>query len=234
MRQLLAQEEKVTLTLAPTEIRPTKRVTVCVKESLEAIVQLDTRSLRTLLQDAWVDHGHHAVLAEVLSPLLQHIGALWRSGDMRIMHERLASSVIRPFLNELAETYPQADEAPSMVVATPVGENHEIGALMALAVAASEGWQCTYLGPDMPAREIADASHQIGADAVALSVVNPTVGPRVMSEINALRQLLSPKVQILAGGEGARAYQDFLKKLNVTHVVDLGHFQSMISQLVEA
>ena len=67
--------------------------------------------------------------------------------------------------------------APVLVVATPAGQVHELGALLVGATAANLGWQVTYLGASLPAAEIAGAAQQRRARAVALSLVYPEDDP---------------------------------------------------------
>ncbi|NIP80239.1 MAG: transcriptional regulator, partial [Gemmatimonadetes bacterium] len=45
-----------------------------------------------------------------------------------------------------------------MLVATPAGDRHEIGALLVAAAALGTGWDVVYLGADLPASEIAVAA----------------------------------------------------------------------------
>ena len=59
------------------------------------------------------------------------------------------------------------------MIATPIGQLHDLGATMIGAAAANVGWRTVYLGPGLPAQEIAGAVKSCGAIAVALSLVYP-------------------------------------------------------------
>jgi methanogenic corrinoid protein MtbC1 len=50
------------------------------------------------------------------------------------------------------------ESAPKILVTTPQGQLHELGALIVSAVASTEGWNVTYLGPNLPAEEIVGAA----------------------------------------------------------------------------
>jgi methylmalonyl-CoA mutase cobalamin-binding subunit len=60
---------------------------------------------------------------------------------------------------------------------------HKPGALIVATIAASDGWRVTYLGPSLPAEEIAGAAHQNRARAVALSLVYPGDDPFLRGEL---------------------------------------------------
>jgi methylmalonyl-CoA mutase cobalamin-binding subunit len=92
-----------------------------------------------------------------------------------------------------------------MVVATPPGERHAIGATSAGAAAAAEGWGVVYLGSDLPAGEIAAAAVATDARLVAVSVVYVDDRERVLGELRTLRARLPAAVSLLAGGAGAAA-----------------------------
>jgi methanogenic corrinoid protein MtbC1 len=72
----------------------------------------------------------------------------------------LASAIVRSFVGSLNGAFNTLSLAPAIVVTTPAGQLHEIGALLAAAAAASDGGHVTYLGPSLPASEIAAAAAQ--------------------------------------------------------------------------
>jgi methylmalonyl-CoA mutase cobalamin-binding subunit len=96
----------------------------------------------------------------------------------------------------------EASEA-RVVVATPSGDRHAIGAALAGATAAAEGWGVIYLGTDVPAGEIAAAAVATGARAVAISAVYVDDRERTLAELRTLRARLPASVTLLVGGAGA-------------------------------
>jgi methanogenic corrinoid protein MtbC1 len=145
-----------------------------------------------------------AVLTDdVLVPLLGRIGTEWRSGNLGPAQEHLASRVIRRVLDWLLETVSVREDAPVMVTATPAGEVHEFGALLSAVAAATEGWRGVFLGPDLPAGEIAAAAIKLKARVVAMSVVDPAMAGQWPAEIEDLRGRLPPSVSLFLGGPPA-------------------------------
>jgi MerR HTH family regulatory protein/B12 binding domain len=112
-------------------------------------------------------------IEQVIVPLMHRIGDLWHEGVLRVAHEHLASAVVRTSLGSPSRGYGAGPSAPNLVVATPTGQMHELGAMIVATTAASDGWCVTYLGPSLPAEEIAGAVHQRRACAVALSIIYP-------------------------------------------------------------
>src|SRR5687768_17192914 len=84
----------------------------------------------------------------------------------------MATAVFRRVLGWLLGVYGDESAAHRLVVATPHGERHELGAWMVAITAALEGWNVTYLGADLPVEELLGAIGQTRAEAVGLSIVH--------------------------------------------------------------
>jgi DNA-binding transcriptional MerR regulator/methylmalonyl-CoA mutase cobalamin-binding subunit len=190
-------------------------------ECLSTVKALDARGLEATLDRAAVALGNQGLLLRVIAPLARAIGERWRDGTITSAHEHFASAVIRTFLGHAAKPFAEADGAPVLVVATPAGQLHELGALLVGATAANLGWRVTYLGPALPAAEIAGAARQSRARAVALSLVYPADDPRLDGELTRLRELLPDDVTLLAGGRATPAYRVTLERIGATVVDDL-------------
>ena len=81
-----------------------------------------------------------------------------------------------------------------------------------------------YLGPNLPAGELARAAQIAKADAVALSIVYPTDDPRIAGELRTLRSLLPGEVGLVVGGSGAASYGEVITEIGadaLTSVTDL-------------
>ncbi|MEM9555539.1 MAG: MerR family transcriptional regulator [Acidobacteriota bacterium] len=192
---------------APLEVTSTPEVERC----LDAVRQLDARALRFVLERSAVELGWSRVLSELVHPLMARIGELWHRGDLREVQEHLASFEIRLFVEDMMRRATPAPHGPRLVVTTPSGQRHEVGALMAAATAALEGWDVTFLGADLPAAEIAGAALMLKARAVALSLSATDEAPRLAAELTELRRLLGRGVPLLVGGQAAGHFADTLR-----------------------
>lgn len=198
---------------------------------LSAAQRLDIHDLETQLDRASVALSRHNLLEKLLVPLMQRIGELWQRGELRPIHEHMASAVVRSFLGSMRAAYHAAATAPQLIVTTPARQLHELGALIAAATAASEGWQVTYLGPDLPAEEIAAAAVQKGAKAVALSVVYPPDDPLLADEIRRLRRLLPRNVELIVGGRSSHSYAAVLDEVEARRVESLRELREELDLL---
>jgi methanogenic corrinoid protein MtbC1 len=198
---------------------------------MAAVEQLDAMALETALLHARVALSHTAFIETLIMPLMQNIGESWREGTLRIMHEHLASAIVRTLLGGLVTTAGQLPAAPHCLVTTPAGQWHEIGALIVASVASTEGWQVTYLGPNLPAEDIAAAAQQHHARAVALSIVYPPDDPHLPQELARLRQYLSPQVAVLVGGRAAASYRESLQRIGAVLPGNLAEFRVHLETL---
>ena len=180
--------------------------------SLAAVRDLDAESLQDHLARASVALSQRALLEEVVQPLMERIGRMWQEGALRVAAEHMATAVVRGFIGGLRPGPAANGAAPRVVATTPAGQMHELGALIASLAATSEGWNSTYLGPDLPAEEIAGAAAATGARAVLLSIVYPGDDPRLGGELIKLGGLLGEEVALLAGGRAAPQYAPFLER----------------------
>jgi MerR family transcriptional regulator, light-induced transcriptional regulator len=145
-------------------------------------------------------------LEEVVAPLFVRIGEEWHGGRMSVAQEHLASraaSAVLGGLVGLAGAGVDAD-APVVVVATPAGDRHEIGALLVAAEAVTRGWRVAYLGADLPAAEIVGAARDTGARCVALSLVHGANGGSA-GEVAAVRAGVPAGVEVVVGGAASAA-----------------------------
>lgn len=200
-------------------------------ECVLAVKALDAPALEASLKRAALLLGTQGLLQRVIAPLAQTIGELWRDGSITAAHEHFASAVIRIFLGHAGRSFASVETGPVLIVATPTGQLHELGALLVGATAANLGWHVTYLGASLPAAEIAGAAKQNRARAVALSLVYPEDDPRLEGELKRLRELLPAEVAILAGGRAMPAYREVLENMAALQVKDLSHLCTTLDEL---
>lgn len=190
-------------------------------EAMGAVESLDGTSLEATLHQATLRLNTDELLDGVISPLIRTVGDRWHTGQMSPAHEHLTTAVIRRLLGWLTEQYTAAAGAPVVLVTTPAGQVHELGASLAAATAAASGWRVVYLGPSLPAPDIAIACRTCGARAVALSIVFPEDDPLMDGELRRLRTALPGDVRIIAGGGGVAAYRPSLDAIGAAVVTDL-------------
>lgn len=176
--------------------------------ALEASRAMDARRLGEVLGGAEVELGRFVLINTVLTGLLHAVGELWQKGQMRPHQEHLTSAVVRKLLDNAASGAFVPETAPAIVLATPSGHSHELGCLMAAAVAPMQGWKVIYLGPSLPAEEILGATARTRPRAVGLSLVYPAADRQTLSELRKLRKGLPSEITLLLGGRAATSYSE--------------------------
>lgn len=203
-----------------------------LEHCMQAILDFDAFRLETILLQASTALTQPQLIDEVVMPILIRIGEMWRQGTIRIMHEHMTSAVLKTFLSNLRNSYRPGLNAPIAIVTTPLGQVHELGALIAALVAAAQGWQVIYLGPNLPAEEITAAAVKKWAKAVLLSIVYPAEDPFLRQELEKLSMLLPERVKIIIGGRVAAHYQDISERISVWVSSDLNLFRRNL-ELIE-
>ncbi len=198
---------------------------------LTTVKNLDPEALKSALANAEIVLSKPMLIEKLIVPLMHTIGDLWRDGVLRVNHEHMASAVVRSFLGNIRVAYETSPTAPGIVITTPVGQLHELGALMAAATASSEGWRVTYLGPNLPAEEIVAAVRQNKAKAIGLSIIYPGDDARMSDEMQKLRRGVSDDVVIMVGGRAALSYQHIFATAGIVHLDDMLSLSAALESL---
>jgi methanogenic corrinoid protein MtbC1 len=193
------------------------------EHAMVAVRALAPERLGALLRRALLSLGAVTFLEDVVAPLMVEIGSEWHAERVTVAHEHAATAAVVQLLGALIRELEVPGAASHVAMATPRGERHAVGAMMAAAAASHDGWHVTWLGADLPASQIATAAAQGNAHIVALSVATDEVG--LGHELLALRQGVEPHVPLFVGGTGA----EHLGELDgITKVRDLAHWRALL------
>jgi methanogenic corrinoid protein MtbC1 len=121
--------------------------------------------------------------------------------------------------------------APVVLISTPTGQRHELGALMAAIIAESEGWRVLYLGPDLPATEIATMAIESKARAVALSMQARSDEHKLREELHKLALALPDSVPVIVGGRAVAYYRELLDEIPAHSVGNLTEFVDFLDSI---
>jgi MerR family transcriptional regulator, light-induced transcriptional regulator len=201
--------------------------------ALHATRRLDAVELQAVLERAAVTLGVPVFLDQVVSPLLERIGEGWSERWVSVAQEHMASAVIRRVLGWLLRVYEARNGAPRLVVATPPHHAHELGALMAAASAAAEGWSVTYLGPDLPVADLVSAVGLSGARAVAISAVHQPQDGDLLGALRDTRARLPDGVTLLVGGAGALRLRAEAEVVGARVIETLAEFRALLPRIAE-
>lgn len=181
---------------------------------VEAIKQLDAHRLKALLVERRKAMDSERFGSDVVLPLADVVGDLWALGRLSVAAEHLASEVVVQLMKQELSTEDRG--GPLLLAACIQGEQHEWGLLVTLVRLQTQGWRIRYLGPNLPARNVADAAWTVMPHTVALSGSDPSNMIARLPELRRLPRLLPPRTRVVLGGQGADANQSRLRRAGLT------------------
>ena len=166
---------------------------------LEAIENFDSAAARDELgRLAAVLSSSRDIVYEIAVPLMREVGLRWYNGTFTIAQEHMVSGLLRNILGSVMRLFQPSNPAMKVVLATPAGEAHEFGILAAAMLMSMEGIEPVYLGPNLPATEIAGAARWVAARAVVLGVT--LLNDTTAGEVRAMAGALPAACELWIGG----------------------------------
>lgn len=195
---------------------------------LSAIALIDAPALERALRQAAHRFSIPVLLDHLVAPLLREIGERWEAGALLPIHEHAASVEIHRLLTWIVQSTPARADAPLIAVATPAGQQMELGALMVAASAAAEGWRVAWFGPNLPASDILRGVESLQPVAVAISLVHQTRDPELHRELERIARGVAGKATLLVGGRAAPPHALLLERLGAIVLPDLASLRNWL------
>jgi methylmalonyl-CoA mutase cobalamin-binding subunit len=170
--------------------------------ALAALERFDHAALGRCLGDALMAFGARDFVDRVAAPLLVEAGDRWADGTLSVADEHLLSGVMHNLLGGVVRSR-QTVGHPTVLLATPSGERHEFGLLMAGLVIAESGCDLCYLGVDLPAAEVAAAARRSGAAVVGLGLSWGEELDARVAEIRRVEREVPATIELWIGGRAA-------------------------------
>lgn len=215
---------------APASARESVAGRAVVDLALASLERFHAAELDRHLGDALMALGTREFIAEVVVPLLEEVGQRWSDGRLCVADEHLLSGVLRNLLVGLMRLRGQLDGA-TVLLATPQGERHEFGLLLAGLLAADARLSLCYLGTDLPADEIAAAARRAGASVVGLGVVNGANRDRALAELRRVEHALPGDVELWLGGRQAAAMSSALRRSRVRVLHEISAIEAELARI---
>jgi len=194
---------------------------------LEAIERFDYATVERELARVSALFAPRDFVYDIVLPLMREVGERWHQGTLSIAQEHMASAILHGVMGTLVRLHAAPPTASRLLFASPEGEQHEFGLLAAAMLAAAAGLGVVYLGPSLPAGEIATAALDSGALAVVLAVTGGAEStPARVAEV---RQALAPRVELWVGGRDAAGFPGTPGSRR--RVVPIGSFEEFERQL---
>ena len=197
---------------------------------MDCLERFDHGGVGRLLGDALIGLGLRAFVHQVASPLLRQVGDRWSDGKLQIADEHLFSGILRNLMTSLIQARVRSG-APVAVLAAPAGERHEFGLLLAALLALDAGLEVSYLGADLPAKEIVGAARRSNAALLGVSVVGADNRATAIGEVKAIQHALPDGVELWLGGREAAAVAAQIKPFRGLVVDDLVRAESELARI---
>jgi len=201
---------------------------------LDAVAAFDYSATNEELSRLAVLLSPAGIVHQVVLPLMRLTGENWENGTFQIAQEHMFSACLRNLLGGLVRLEKPANGAPRILFTTPSNELHEFGILAAAMLAVAQGFQVTYLGPNLPAGEILSAAEKCAASVVVLGIMKTNATPAVKTEMTRLASELPFSTELWAGGTGAAEGFDGIARAGIHILQDLADFERHLSRLKTA
>lgn len=164
-----------------------------------ALREGDLDGARRVMREAITEMPAVTMLDDVLAPAMHSIGALWRTGEISIADEHLATTICDRLLAEISATLQtaRAKSRATVLLVTPEPEQHTLGLLMAAAVLYGAGYDTLMLGAGIPEAALEGTLRRHRPAVVALSSSLPR--PAALAATAILIHETLPATRLITG-----------------------------------
>lgn len=173
-------------------------------EALLALTRLDEPALWAALDEASDRFAEEDVVTHLVIPLIRTTDDPTNPRQPERIHAYFFSRIAMTLLSRMAAAH-RGGDGPTVWVACPEGEAHEVGPLCAVVLLAKRGVDVRYLGSNVPLETLRIAASRHHPDALVLAVRRSVV---IREQMASLRQLAQVTRVFVAGRGAWRAHVD--------------------------
>lgn len=204
----LKKLQRLVASALPRDLRPRKR-RPDVDHVISSAGSFHWRQAATKMEEAQQKFAPKEFIYEFILPLIGEVKAQVDGGGFSIAQEHILSSYIKESLYAIRPRQAQSHRSPMrLVLATPEGDFHEIGLLIAAIFASLKGIEVLYLGPNMPKAELCQTCLRFRATHLLLATtVSQAQGAKddVYRLLHFLDRQLAPSVELWTAGPQSSA-----------------------------
>lgn len=173
----------------------------------------DTGSWRVIEAALTAGLSPFDIYCEVMIPALTSIGEKWRSGDVSVGEEHMASALVGRLIGRLGPRFHRRGRRRgSVVVAGPPGERHSLNLAMAADVLRAAGYNVYDLGADLPVEDFETELVRLGPlKGVCVGVLHPDALSGCAAMVAAARRVIDPGTPIIVGGGAVSGHDEALR-----------------------
>ncbi len=198
-------QSKIDETLAESASSDVK-VNVGVTKVINMILAHDWQGLKETLSKVLHKQKPRFAIENIILPILSQVGMLVSQNRMTVAQEHILSALIKEQLYFMLSNFSSRRKNPktkSVIVATPEGDFHEIGILIAHVILSSYGVTSLFLGINTPKQDLCETAVRFGATHILVgSTIGQSEGAEedVFSYIDYLDQNIPQSVCFWFGG----------------------------------
>ena len=152
-----------------------------VEELLDALSRFQRPEAETIVGRLVTSSAEH-LIDSLYFPLLRRVGELWEAGDITVAQEHFVSAFVRDqLIGMLLQVGCGPPGGTHVACVTFPGEHHELGVLGLAVKLALAGCRVTYLGADLPVKELCRFARDHNPAWICVSVIAETRADAVSS-----------------------------------------------------
>ncbi|MDQ6932984.1 MAG: MerR family transcriptional regulator [Candidatus Eremiobacteraeota bacterium] len=193
------KDDAIRQLVAPPSAADDHHGSAVVAACIAALQRYDIARVESLLISAATLMTPENFVLDVLSALMRSIGTLWESGGLSVAQEHIASTIVRDIIGSLTRLRPPAAEQ-TMLFATPAGELHEFGILLAATLAGMRGIGVHVLGSNVPVTDLLGAARYLRPTTVVIGIAHAGLAEDFDDYVTRLDRKLQPGLKLWVGG----------------------------------
>jgi DNA-binding transcriptional MerR regulator/methanogenic corrinoid protein MtbC1 len=171
----------------------------------------------------------------IIGPLMKVVGRKVLEKTYSIAQEHAISSIIKFHLGQFMYTgqLERKRSGKLFILTTPEGDYHEFGILLAALLCAHHNQHFFYLGPNMPAESLVQATIALDADEIILGTINTKSNGNSSFLDKYLKDVLrgiGKEKKLLLGGTGHFDFSKVRRKDNFDYIQSLEHFDKYLAK----
>ena len=205
-----------------------------ISDLIQALKENDLVVFEQKLNGALAVIPFEEALHRFLLPLQVKVGQLWHEGRLGVAEEHYASNQVKQKIISAMNQVRVLPEGPSVVVACPSQEWHEIAALTAAYLFAIRGCRVHYLGANLPIPDLASYCERARPSLVLLSMTVERSEEELAAIIDVLVTRVKPFAMIGMGGRYTIDHARIFSSYNIAVFPDLKSLDSLLASLTHS
>lgn len=204
---------------------------------IKSLEKFDLETLHQNLQRARFDLNIKEIVVDLVKPLMGRVGVLSLTNELSIAQEHLLSSLLRDYLGNIHQSLSPYDFnarrlSKSVCITTREGDLHEFNILLASILSNLYQFKTYYLGPNMPAQDLAESCNILKPDFLVLGFTYLPSSREIISPeeyLSYIDEKLPRNITFCCGGaseEALAALSQDRQVVKLNGINELDHFFS--------